>query len=233
MIAAEIRPDEISAILRKQLEEFDRSIEVYDVGTVLQVGDNVARVYGLQDVMASELVEFANGTVGMALNLEEDNVGVVLFGEDSGIKEGDEVRRTGRITSVPVGKQLLGRVINPLGVPLDGKGPIETDQYLPIERKAPGVITRRPVNVPLQTGHWQWIRSSISDLRTRKKLPGWGFSRCIVFTLLSGRKLQLLPVLWQHWKSTVRWTIPSLLSQQHPILLPRWGNTSGITGWMR
>ncbi len=152
MITAEIRPDEISAILRKQLEEFDRSVEVYDVGTVLQVGDNVARVYGLRNVMASELVEFANGTVGMALNLEEDNVGVVLFGEDSGIKEGDEVRRTGRITSVPVGKQLLGRVINPLGVPLDGKGPIETDQYLPIERKAPGVITRRPVNVPLQTG---------------------------------------------------------------------------------
>jgi len=149
---ADVRPDEISAILRRQLSGFEKETDIYEVGTVLQVGDGVARIYGLTKVMASELVEFPNGVVGMVLNLEEDNVGAVLFGDDSLVKEGDQVRRTGRIASVPVGEGLLGRVVNPLGVPIDGKGPIRESAILPIERKALGVIDRQPVTEPLQTG---------------------------------------------------------------------------------
>ncbi len=149
---AEVRPDEVTAILRQQLSNFNNEVDIYDVGTVLQVGDGVARVYGLTNAVASELLEFPNGVFGMALNLEEDNVGVVLFGDDKLIKEGDTVKRTGRVASVPVGEELLGRVINPLGVPLDGRGPINTTKFLPIERKATGVVTRFPVTEPLQTG---------------------------------------------------------------------------------
>ncbi len=149
---AEVRPDEVSAILRKQLSGFEREIDIYDVGTVLQVGDGIARVYGLSKVMASELIEFPGNTFGMVLNLEEDNVGTVIFGESSHIKEGDTVKRTKRLASMPVGDQMLGRVINPLGEPLDGKGPIKTEKYLPLERKALGVIQRQPVKEPLQTG---------------------------------------------------------------------------------
>ncbi len=149
---ADVRPEEISAILRRQLSGFEKEADIQEVGTVLQIGDGVARVYGLTNVMASELVEFPNNVIGMVLNLEEDNVGVMLFGDDSLVKEGDTVKRTGRIASVPVGEKLLGRVVNPLGIPIDGKGPISTDKYLPIERKAPGVIYRQMVNQPLQTG---------------------------------------------------------------------------------
>ena len=149
---AEVRPEEISAILRRQLSGFENEADIYEVGTVLQVGDGVARVYGISKVMASELVEFPNGVMGMVLNLEEDNVGVILFGDDRLVKEGDTVRRTGRIASVPVGEELLGRVVNPLGVPIDGKGPILSTKTLPIERKALGVIERQPVTEPLQTG---------------------------------------------------------------------------------
>jgi F-type H+-transporting ATPase subunit alpha len=149
---AEVRPEEISAILRRQLSGFENEADIYEVGTVLQVGDGVARVYGLTKVQASELVEFPNGVMGMVLNLEEDNVGVILFGDDRLVKEGDTVRRTGKIASVPVGEALLGRVLNPLGVPIDGKGPVLTNQSLPIERKALGVIERQPVTEPLQTG---------------------------------------------------------------------------------
>ena len=149
---AEVRPDEISAILRRQLAGFEKETEVYEVGTVLQVGDGVARVYGLTKVMLSELVEFPNDVVGMVLNLEEDSVGIVLFGDDSLVKEGDQARRTGKIASVPVGEALIGRVVNPLGRPIDGKGPIKETMMLPIERKALGVIDRQPVTEPLQTG---------------------------------------------------------------------------------
>lgn len=151
-MVVEVKPEEISAILRRQLSGFEKDIDLYEVGTVLQVGDGVARIYGLNKVMSSELVEFPNGVMGMVLNLEEDNVGVMLFGDDSKVKEGDIVKRTGRIASVPVGKELLGRVVNPLGVPIDGKGDIAAKQFLPIERKAPGVIYRQPVKEPLQTG---------------------------------------------------------------------------------
>jgi F-type H+-transporting ATPase subunit alpha len=149
---AEVRPDEISAILRKQLSGFESEVDIYDVGTVLQVGDGIARVYGLSKVMTGELIEFPNEVFGMVLNLEEDSVGCVLFGESTLVKEGDTVKRTKRVASMPVGDQMLGRVINPLGIPIDGKGPINTDKVLPIERKALGVIQRQPVKEPIQTG---------------------------------------------------------------------------------
>lgn len=148
----EVRPDEITEILRRQLSGFESEIDIYDVGTVLQVGDGIARVYGLSKVMASELVEFPNDVFGMVLNLEEDSVGCVLFGDSTLIKEGDVVKRTKRVASLPVGEEMLGRVITPLGIPIDGKGAIKTDKFLPIERKALGVIQRQPVKEPLQTG---------------------------------------------------------------------------------
>jgi F-type H+/Na+-transporting ATPase subunit alpha len=149
---AEVKPDEVSAILRRQLSGFEREIDIYEVGTVVQIGDGVARVYGLTKCMASELIEFTHGVFGMALNLEEDNIGCILFGDYTLVKEGDEAKRTGRVASMPVGEAMLGRVINPLGQPLDGKGPIKTDKFSPIERKALGVIQRQPVKEPLQTG---------------------------------------------------------------------------------
>ncbi|WP_294348067.1 F0F1 ATP synthase subunit alpha [Prosthecochloris sp.] len=147
-----VRPDEVSAILRKHLAGFESEADVYDVGTVLQVGDGIARIYGLSKVAAGELLEFPGDVMGMALNLEEDNVGAVLFGESDTVKEGDTVKRTGILASIPVGEAMLGRVINPLGEPVDGKGPIETKIRLPLERKAPGVIFRKSVHEPLQTG---------------------------------------------------------------------------------
>lgn len=149
---AEVRPDEVSAILRKQLSGFDSEVDVYDVGTVLAVGDGIAQVYGLSQVMASELVEFPNDVIGMVLNLDEDSVGCVLFGDSSLIKEGDTVKRTKRVASIPVGEEFLGRVVTPLGIPIDGKGAIQSTQFLPIERKALGVVARQPVTEPLQTG---------------------------------------------------------------------------------
>ncbi|HWK03054.1 MAG TPA: F0F1 ATP synthase subunit alpha [Puia sp.] len=150
---AEIKPDEISAILRQQLSNFDVSAELEEVGTVLQVGDGIARVYGLSSVSSGELVEFENGVKAIALNLEEDNVGVVLMGESGDIKEGSKVRRTGKIASINVGEGMLGRVVNTLGNPIDGKGPLAGEKYeMPLERKAPGVIFREPVKEPLQTG---------------------------------------------------------------------------------
>jgi F-type H+-transporting ATPase subunit alpha len=146
----EVRPDEISAILRKQLGNVSTEAELEEVGTVLQVGDGIARVYGLTEVQAGELVEFESGVKAIALNLEEDNVGVVLMGPTDAIKEGDKVKRTKQIASINVGEGLLGRVINTLGEPIDGKGPIAGQIYtMPIERKAPGVIYRQPVNEPL------------------------------------------------------------------------------------
>jgi len=150
---AEIKPDEISAILRQQLSNSNVSAELEEIGTVLQVGDGIARVYGLSNVSSGELVEFENGVRAIALNLEEDNVGVVLMGDSGDIKEGAKVRRTGKIASINVGEGMLGRVVNTLGEPIDGKGPITGEKYeMPLERKAPGVIYREPVKEPLQTG---------------------------------------------------------------------------------
>ena len=148
----DIKTDNITALLREQIAKFDLSVDVSEVGEVLEVGDGVARVSGLENVMSSELVELPNGLFGMALNLETDNVGLVLFGESRLVKEGDLAKRTGRVVEVPVGKAMLGRVVNPLGQAIDGKGPINTNDHLPIERKALGVMARSPVNQPLQTG---------------------------------------------------------------------------------
>lgn len=147
-----IRPEEISAILKEQIERYQSEVEVSNVGSVIYVGDGIARVYGLQGAMAGELLEFTGGTYGMVLNLEEDNVGAVLLGEYSHIKEGDVVKATGRIMEVPTGRAMLGRVVNALGQPIDGKGPINTSTFRPIEKVAHGVVTRAPVNQPMQTG---------------------------------------------------------------------------------
>ncbi|CAJ1000933.1 MULTISPECIES: F0F1 ATP synthase subunit alpha [Bacillales] len=147
-----IRPEEISSLIKERIANFTSEIEVVDVGTVIQIGDGIARVHGLEKAMAGELLEFQNGVMGMVLNLEEDNVGVVILGPFRDIKEGDTVKRTGRIMEVPVGEALLGRVVNPLGQPLDGLGPINTTEFRPVESPAPGVMARKSVHEPLQTG---------------------------------------------------------------------------------
>ncbi|RMZ49699.1 F0F1 ATP synthase subunit alpha [Candidatus Marinimicrobia bacterium PRS2] len=148
----EIKTEEITSLLKQQLQKYQVELDVSEVGEVLMVGDGVARVSGLENVMSSELVELPNGVFGMALNLEEDNVGLVLFGESRLVKEGDLAKRTGRVVEVPVGPEMLGRVVNPLGQPIDGKGPINAKESLPVERKALGVMARQPVKEPLQTG---------------------------------------------------------------------------------
>ncbi|WP_217586412.1 F0F1 ATP synthase subunit alpha [Lentibacillus saliphilus] len=147
-----IKAEEISTLIKQQIENYDSDIEVSDVGTVIEIGDGIARAHGLDNAMAGELLEFSNGVMGMAQNLEESNVGIVILGPYTDIKEGDEVRRTGRIMQVPVGEELLGRVVNPLGQPVDGRGPIETSKTRPIEAPAPGVMDRKSVDEPLQTG---------------------------------------------------------------------------------
>src|SRR3989440_4537474 len=149
---AQIKADEITQLIREQIENYESKIAVDEVGTVITLGDGIARVYGLDKVMAGELLEFPHDIAGIAMNLEEDQVGVVLLGEFTEIKEGDEVKRTGRIMSVPVGDALIGRVVNSLGVPIDDKGPIATDKFIALERIAPGVIARQPVREPMATG---------------------------------------------------------------------------------
>jgi len=148
----EIRAEEISEIIKNQIRGFEKTVELSETGTVIAVGDGIARVYGVEKAMYGELLRFPGDVFGIAFNLEEDNVGCVLLGDDRLIKEGDEVRRTGRIVEVPVGEALVGRVVDPLGQPLDGKGPINAKQTSPIERLAPGVVDRQPVSEPLQTG---------------------------------------------------------------------------------
>ena len=147
-----IRPDEISSILKEEIQNFDQTVETSEIGTVIEVGDGIARVHGLQNAMVNELLEFPGGVKGMAQNLEEDNIGCILLGEFEHIKDGDPVKRTGRIIEVPVGEALIGRVVNAIGEPIDGKGPIETTKSRPVENVAPGVITREAVHEPLQTG---------------------------------------------------------------------------------
>ena len=150
---ADVRPDEVSSILREELSNFRTEAELEEIGSVLQIGDGVARIYGLTQAQSGELVEFETGLKALVLNLEEDNVGAVLLGESTGIREGDTVKRTGKIASIKVGESMLGRVVDTLGEPIDGKGALSGEMYdMPLERKAPGVIFREPVNEPLQTG---------------------------------------------------------------------------------
>src|SRR3990172_3343904 len=148
----DIKAEEISKIIRDQIGSYAVDIDVAEVGSIISIGDGIARIHGVENCMSGEMLEFPHGIFGIALNLEEESVGAVLLGEFKEIKEGDTVKRTGRIISVPVGEELLGRVVNALGQPIDGKGPIQAKQYLPIERLAPGVVDRRPVKEPLQTG---------------------------------------------------------------------------------
>jgi len=149
---AQIRADEITRILRQEIENYERAVDVTETGSVISVGDGIARIHGLEKVMSGELIEFPHNVSGIAMNLEEDQVGAVLMGEYTEIKEGDEVRRTRRIMSVPVGEALIGRVVNAIGEPIDGKGPVATSSYNPVERLAPGVVARQPVKEPVQTG---------------------------------------------------------------------------------
>lgn len=148
----QLRPEEISSIIKAQIKDYDNRIEESETGTIILIGDGIARAHGLEKCMANELIEFSNGEYGMALNLEENSVSIVMLGSDKGIKEGDTVKRTGKVVSVPVGEGLIGRVVNALGQPVDGKGPITCKETRPIESNAPGIIEREPVNVPLQTG---------------------------------------------------------------------------------
>jgi F-type H+-transporting ATPase subunit alpha len=147
-----IRPEEITSVLKKEIERYESAIEMAETGTILEVGDGIARIYGLEKCMAGEMLEFETGAFGLALNLEEDSVGVVILGRFQDIKEGQLVKRTGRVLSVPAGEALIGRVVTPLGEPLDGKGPVQASEYMPLEGKAPGIADRQPVKVPLQTG---------------------------------------------------------------------------------
>src|SRR5437667_5789923 len=149
---AQISADEITKLIREQIENYETRIAVDEVGTILTLGDGIARVHGLDKVMAGELLSFPHGLAGIAMNLEEDQVGAVLLGDYTEIKEGDEVKRTGRIMSVPVGEAMIGRVVNSLGQPIDDKGPVSTDQFIALERLAPGVIERQPVREPMATG---------------------------------------------------------------------------------
>ena len=148
----QIKPEEVSKLIKEQIKNYENKITQNDTGTILMIGDGIARVSGLEKCMANELVRFSNGEYGMALNLEENSVAIVMLGSDEGIREGDVVERTGTVVSVPVGEKLIGRVVNALGQPIDGKGPVETSEYYPIERNAPGIIERKGVSVPLQTG---------------------------------------------------------------------------------
>src|SRR6266480_7807939 len=149
---AQLRADEITSLLRQEIENYERAIDVSETGSVISVGDGIARIHGLEKVMAGGLIEFPHNVSGIAMNLEEDQVGAVLLGDYTVIREGDEVKRTSRIMSIPVGEGMVGRVVDALGAPIDGKGPIHADAFNPVERLAPGVIDRRPVKEPLQTG---------------------------------------------------------------------------------
>ena len=188
----EIRAAEISAILKDQIENFGTESEISEVGQVLSVGDGIARIYGLDKVQAGEMVEFPGGIKGMTLNLEEDNVGVVIFGDDRTIREGDTVKRTGEIVDVPIGKELLGRVVDALGNPVDGKGPINASERSLIEVKAPGIIPRKSVHEPMQTGI-KAIDSLIPIGRGQRELiigdRQTGKTAIIVDTILNQKKL--------------------------------------------
>jgi F-type H+-transporting ATPase subunit alpha len=192
-----LRPEEITSILKQRIEQYDVQTDLSEVGTVLQVGDGIARVHGLENCVALEMLEFEHGVVGIAFNLEEDNVGAALFGEWEKLKEGEPVRRTGEVASVPVGDELLGRVVDPLGAPLDGGNPIETTERRPLEFKAPGVVDRQPVKEPVQTG-LKAIDSMIPIGRGQRELiigdRGTGKTAVIIDTILNQRGGDLICV---------------------------------------
>ena len=218
-----LRPEEISSVIKEQIKRYSTELEVSDVGTVIQVADGIARIHGLEKAMQGELLEFPGEVYGMVLNLEEDNVGAVLLGDSRNVNEGDTVKTTGRVVEVPVGDALTGRVVNALGQPIDGKGPIVTDKYRKIERVASGVITRKSVSVPLQTGIkllMPWFLSeedkesllSVTVRQVRRLLLlilllTRRVRAFIVYMLLSDRRLQLLQVLLRLLRNMVQWHI--------------------------
>ena len=211
-----LRPEEISSVIKEQIKRYSTELEVSDVGTVIQVADGIARIHGLEKAMQGELLEFPGEVYGMVLNLEEDNVGAVIIVHSRNVNEGDTVKTTGRVVEVPVGDALTGRVVNALGQPIDGKGPIVTDKYRKIERVASGVITRKSVSVPLQTGIKaidasesllsvtvrQVRRLSLLILLLTRRVREY-----IVYMLLSDRRLQLLQVLLRLLRNMVQWHI--------------------------
>jgi F-type H+/Na+-transporting ATPase subunit alpha len=190
-----LRPEEITSILKQRIEQYDIETDLAEVGSVLQVGDGIARVYGLENALSAEMLEFEHGVTGLAFNLEEDNVGAALFGEWEHVKEGEPVKRTGQVASVPVGEALIGRIVNPLGQPLDGQGPIETDERRALEFKAPGVVARQPVKEPLQTG-LKAIDSMIPIGRGQRELiigdRGTGKTAILVDTILNQHDQDLI-----------------------------------------
>ena len=218
-----LRPEEISSVIKEQIKRYSTELEVSDVGTVIQVADGIARIHGLEKAMQGELLEFPGEVYGMVLNLEEDNVGAVLLGDSRNVNEGDTVKTTGRVVEVPVGDALTGRVVNALGQPIDGKGPIVTDKYRKIERVASGVITRKSVSVPLQTGI-KAIDAMVLSEEDKESLLSVTVRQVrrllllillltrrvrvyIVYMLLSDRRLQLLQVLLRLLRNMVQWHI--------------------------
>jgi len=202
-----INADEISSVLKKEIENYQSDLAVDEVGTVLEVGDGIARIYGISNCMAGEMLEFANGANGLAFNLEENSIGAVILGDFSTLKEGDAVKRTGTVMQVPCGEALLGRVVDPLGNPLDGKGPIKTDTYRPVESPAPGIADRKSVHEPLQTGI-KAIDSTIPIGRGQRELiigdRGIGKTAIAIDTIINQKE-----VLWIVSSAKEPWPTPS------------------------
>ena len=231
-----LRPEEISSVIKEQIERYSSQLDVSDVGTVIQVADGIARVHGLENAMQGELLQFPGDVYGMVLNLEEDNVGVVLLGSASNIEEGDIVKTTGRVVEVPVGDALLGRVVNSLGQPIDGKGPVQTDKFRKIERVASGVITRKSVDTPLQTGI-KAIDSMVPIGRGQRELiigdRQTGKTAIAIDTIINqkgqnvkciyvaiGQKASTVANIVKHWRSSVPWHIPPLWYPRQVTWLP-------------
>ncbi len=231
---AQIKADEISKLIREQIENYDTQISVDETGTVITLGDGIARVYGLDRVMAGELLAFPHGVAGIAMNLEEDQVGVVLLGEYTEIKEGDEVKRTGRIMSVPVGDAMIGRVVNSLGEPIDDKGPIGSDQFIALERIAPGVIDRQPVREPMATG-LKAIDSMIPIGRGQRELiigdRQTGKTAVALDTIINSKGNDLICIYNASWPP--RRLNPPLCSTSRPMQPAPWASTSATANAMR
>jgi len=243
---AKIQANEITELLRQQIENYEQRIQVDEVGTIITLGDGIARVHGLDKVMAGELVEFPHGIYGLAMNLDEDQVGTVVLGDYSELKEGDEVKRTGKIISVPVGPELIGRVVNSLGQPIDDKGPINAKETLPVERIAPGVIARQSVTEPMYTGV-KAIDTMIPIGRGQRELligdRQTGKTAVALDTIINSKGKDLICIYCAIGQSTARWTTPSLWQRRlpsphrcstlHRLPRPPWASTSATTASMR
>ena len=225
-----LRPEEISSVIKEQIKRYKSELEVSDIGTVVQVADGIARIHGLENAMQGELLEFPGDVYGMVMNLEEDNVGAVLLGSNRNINEGDVVKTTGRVVEVPVGDAMLGRVVNALGQPIDGKGPIDTNAFRQIERVAHGVIERKKVDTPLQTGI-KAIDAMIPIGRGQRELiigdRQTGKTAIALDTIINQKGQDVLfgnddpqcdLLLYTHWNPSEPWIIQLLLQQQHPNL---------------